>query len=65
MSINDVPLLPHILSLEILTYSAFVFLSIFYFDPITTTVGGILFHAIPETLSNMLSYLLLYGIPRD
>lgn len=45
MSINAMPLLPHILSLEILTCSGFIFLSIFYYDPITITVGGTLLDA--------------------
>ncbi len=49
MSINVVPLLPHTLSLEIPTCSGFIFLSIFYYDPITITVGGTSLHAIPKT----------------
>lgn len=55
MSINAVSLLPHILSPEIPTSPGLVFLSLFYYYQITTTVGGILLHAIPETISNMLS----------
>lgn len=49
MSINAMPLLPHTLSLEIPACSGFIFLSIFYYDPIIITVGGILLHAIPKT----------------
>lgn len=49
MSINVVPLLPHILSLEIPVCSCFIFHSIFYYDPITITVGGILLHVFPKT----------------
>lgn len=49
MSINATPLLPHIVSLEIPTCSSFIFLSIFYYDPINITVRGMLLHAIPKT----------------
>lgn len=48
MSINVVPLLPRTMSLEIPACSGFIFLSIFYYDPIIITVGGIL-HAILKT----------------
>lgn len=59
MSINAVPLLPHTLSLEIPTCSGSIFLSIFYYDPITITVGGTLLHAIPKTWAKCFLILIL------
>lgn len=61
---QSMPLLPYILSLEILTCSGFVSLSIFHYDPISPTVGGISSQASQGIFRNILSYLLLHGFHR-
>lgn len=53
MSINAMPLLPHILSLEIPTCSSLIFLSIFYNDAITIIVGGMLKQSQKSVLLNL------------
>lgn len=60
MSINVVPLLPHILSLEIPACSPFVFPSIFYYDPINIAVGGMLLDAISKSPGKVFSLTFIF-----